>query len=76
MNIENLLKVVLAILLFGCLVNMPYGYYQLVRYAAMIGFAYVAFESNKSGHTKTTFIFIGLAILFQPFIKISRGRLI
>jgi len=76
MNIENLLKVVLAILLFGCLVNMPYGYYQFVRYAAMIGFAYLAYSANKQSNTNEVFAYVALAILFQPIFKIALGRTI
>jgi hypothetical protein len=70
------IKIILAILLFLCVLDFPYGYYQFVRYAAMIGFAYLALDSNKSGRSKETFIFIALAILFQPFIKIGLGRTI
>ena len=40
----------------------------------MCGFAYLAFLSNKSGQQNVTFIYIALAILFQPFIKIALGR--
>ena len=37
--IIKLIKTVLAILFFICLTNMPYGYYQLVRFVALVGFA-------------------------------------
>jgi asparagine N-glycosylation enzyme membrane subunit Stt3 len=70
------IKIILAIMLLLCLLDFPYGYYQFVRYVAMIGFAYFALVSNKSGHSKATFIFIALVILFQPFIKIALGRTI
>lgn len=76
MKIENSIKIILAILLFLCVFDFPYGYYQLVRYVAMVGFAYLALVSNKSGRSKETFIFIALAILFQPLIKIGLGRTI
>ena len=33
---KNTIKIILAILLFLCLADMPYGYYQFVRFAAMI----------------------------------------
>ena len=33
MSRQNLIKLTLAILLFGCLANMPYGYHQLVRFS-------------------------------------------
>jgi hypothetical protein len=71
---DKIIKIVLALLLFICLADMPYGYYQLVRFAGLIGFsilAYIAYESNK--HIEMI-IFVALALLFQPFFKISLGR--
>lgn len=70
----NLIKIILIILLLLCLLNMPYDYYQLVRFAAMAGFAYLAYSANEQGNKTATFIYIGLALLFQPFIKIALGR--
>lgn len=71
---KNLIKIVLAILLFLCLFKMPYGYYQIVRFVAMIGFAYFAYSANDQNNKNEIFIYIALAILFQPFAKISFGR--
>jgi hypothetical protein len=70
----KILKLILAILLFICLANMPYGYYQLVRFAALVGFAILAYYANEIDDRIETLIFIGLAILFQPFVKIALGR--
>lgn len=53
---------------------MPYGYYELVRFIATIGFAFLAFKSNEPGRQTEMFIYIALAILFQPFLKITLGR--
>jgi hypothetical protein len=55
---------------------MPYGYYQFVRFAAMIGFSYLAFLANKENNKNEVFIYIALALLLQPFLKISLGRTI
>lgn len=73
-KIDILIKITLAGLFFLCLLDMPYGYYQLVRFLAMCGFAYLALFSNKSGNQNAMFIYIALAMLFQPIIKISLGR--
>ncbi|MDA6069209.1 hypothetical protein NJT12_06215 [Flavobacterium sp. AC] len=56
--------------------NMPYGYYQFVRFVSMIGFAYFAYSANEQINKNETFVYIGLAILFQPFIKVTLGRTI
>jgi hypothetical protein len=76
MNIENVIKVVLAILFSVCLADMPYGLYQFVRFAAMIGFAYLAYSANQQTNKNEVFIYIALAILFQPIFKIALGRTI
>jgi hypothetical protein len=55
---------------------MPYGYYQFVRFASMIAFVYLAFLANKQNDKSEVFVYIGLVILFQPFVKIALGRII
>lgn len=66
------LKIILAILLLLCLFNMSYGYYQLVRFLALLGFSVLAYQ-YRSNQTMMV-IFISLALLFQPFFKIALGR--
>ncbi|WP_295335150.1 DUF6804 family protein [Flavobacterium sp.] len=73
---ENLIKLSLSLLLFICLANMPYGYYQFVRLAGLIGFAILANNSRQQGKQTEMLIYIGLALLFQPFIKVALGRTI
>jgi hypothetical protein len=70
------IKILLSILLLVCLFNMPYGYYQVVRFIAMITFAYLAFNADKENNRNEIWIYIFLALLFQPFIKIALGRLL
>jgi hypothetical protein len=53
---------------------MPYGYYQIVRFLALIGFSILAYYAFQKQTINNMIIFISLAILFQPFIKISLGR--
>ncbi len=71
---NNSIKIVLTILLFLCLTDMPYGYYQLVRFAGLIGFAILAYQAHEQGRQSEMIIFGGLALLFQPFFKIALGR--
>ncbi|WP_236682807.1 DUF6804 family protein [Riemerella anatipestifer] len=68
----NLIKILLPFLLLICIFDMPYGYYQLVRFIALICFSMLAYQ-YKNNHTLLV-IFISLALLFQPFIKIVLGR--
>ena len=53
---------------------MPYGFYQLVRFVALIGFGILAYKANEGNKNKEVIIYGGLALLFQPFIKIALGR--
>lgn len=61
-------------MLLLCLINFPYGYYQFVRFAGLIGFAILAYQSNQQNKQTEMIIYIGLALLFQPFFKIALGR--
>ena len=71
---DKIIKIVLAILFFICLADMPYGYYQFVRFAGLIGFAILAYQANQQGRQTEMIIYGGLALLFQPFFKIALGR--
>ena len=53
---------------------MPYGYYQFVRFMGLIGFGFLAYDSNNKGNQTSMIVYIALAILFQPLFKISFGR--
>lgn len=70
----TVIKIILTVLFFLCLLEMPYGYYQLVRFAALIGFALLAYNSNEQGHKSEVIIYVCLATLFQPLVKIALGR--
>ena len=75
-NTETLIKIALSILLLICLFDLPYGYYQLIRYIAMVGFAILAYYEYERKNIPMVIVFVALAILFQPFAKISLGRFI
>ena len=53
---------------------MPYGYYQGVRFAGLLGFALLAYRCYEQKKVQVMIVFIGLAVLFQPFVKIALGR--
>lgn len=68
------IKIILAILFFLCLADMPYGYYQLVRFVGLVGFSVLAYHAFEQGRQTEMTIYCGLALLFQPFFKITLGR--
>jgi hypothetical protein len=71
---SKIIKIALALLLFLCLADMPYGFYQLVRFLALIGFAFLAYDANENNRKNEILIYSVLALLFQPIFKISLGR--
>ena len=71
---NKIIKIVLAILFFLCLLDMPYGFYQFVRFTAMVGCILLVIEANKTGKKTEMVIYGSLALLFQPFFKIALGR--
>jgi hypothetical protein len=71
---DKAIKIILAILFFLCLADMPYGFYQFVRFTGLVGFAILAYQANEQGRQIEMIIYGGLALLFQPFFKIALGR--
>ena len=71
---NNTIKIILAILMFICLADVPYGYFQFVRFAALVGFGLLALGASNEGNQTEMFIYGALALLFQPFFKIALGR--
>ena len=72
---QSISKLLLSILLLLCLADMPYGYYQFVRFISAIAFVYFAYEDKTNGG-KLFVVYIVLAVLFQPFIKFTLGRVL
>ena len=64
----------LALALLICLLPLPYGYYTLVRFAAMIVFGCMAFNFYKEGRLPLCVVAASLALLFQPIFKLALGR--
>lgn len=67
-------QIAFATLLLICLLDMPYGYYEFVRFAGMVVFGVLAYTERKN---KAWMVFWGAsALLINPFIKIHLGRTI
>lgn len=70
------IKAILAVFCLLCLADMPYGYYQFVRFAGLIGFTVLAYEAFKAREERLGIVYAGLALLFQPFVKVALGRIV
>lgn len=64
----------LAAVLLLCLAPMPYGYYTLVRFLATVVFGIYAYRCYMVKKEAMTWVFVTLALLFQPFAKVALGR--
>ena len=45
---KPILKLIIAIMLILCLADMPYGFYELVRFAAAGAFVYLSYDYFKN----------------------------
>jgi len=72
----TVIKIILSILFLVCLLHMPYGYYQVVRFFGFLGFVILAFLSFQRNVSIAVIAYAALALLFQPLIKITLGRTI
>lgn len=73
---KPILKLIIAIMLILCLADMPYGFYELVRFASAGAFIYLSYDYFKNKRDGLGFLFAGLALLFQPFFKVALGRVL
>lgn len=69
---KEILYIVCALLVIGALPLPFYGFYTFVRIVAFLTFGYCALTVNKD--TWVFWAFIGLAILFNPFIPIHMSK--
>lgn len=70
---EKTIKISLAFLLFLCLADMPEGYYQMIRYAGLVGFGILAFSEKKNGNNGRMFFYVASATLMSPIFKVALG---
>ena len=53
---------------------MPYSFYQLFKYIALVGFAILAYYEYERKNIPVVILFVALALLFQPIVKVPLGR--
>lgn len=75
MNIKWLCIASGVLLLLAIPTGWPYDFYILLRWIIFFSASYVAFEFYKSKLQTWTFIFGGLAFLFNPLLPIYLNKL-
>jgi uncharacterized membrane protein YccC len=63
-----------ALMLFGALGRWPYGYYQLLRWVTCGAAVFVAFMAYNWKKLWATYLFVFIAVLFNPLIPIHLNR--
>jgi hypothetical protein len=71
MKFYNIIKIVLAIFLLSCTIQLPNLYYHIVGFVALIGFTLLAYKAYEDEQKYTIALFITLATIFQPIIKLE-----
>lgn len=63
-------------MLFLAFLDLPYGYYMILRFIVCGCCGYLAYAEyeEKQKTTKWVIVFAGIALLFNPFIPIHLGR--
>ncbi len=69
----KVIKIVLSILFLVCLLDMPFGFFQLVRFLGMIVFAILTYNNYQKNQLFFV-VWASSAILINPFFKIALGR--
>lgn len=77
MNDINRLRVlILAFTVFflGCLLNMPYWYFQLIRFFGFLFFCYLSYWGYTKKNNYSLCVWGVSAILLNPFFRFYFGR--
>ena len=71
---KYIVRITLIILLIGCLLDMPYGYYTLVRLCGFVGFIYLLYQDYIEKRFPLVIFETICAITFNPIIKVVLKR--
>ena len=66
------IQALVSSILLGCLLHMPYGYYQFVRLAVCIAMGWLAYMEKEK--PALVLACIGIAILFNPIFKVYLNK--
>ena len=73
---KPIVKILLTVLFLSCLLDMPYGYFQLVRFVGMTGFIVLVYLDKEREDKTIMIIWICSAVLINPIFKVALGRTI
>ena len=71
---ENWFKIIAVGILVGAFWDHPYSYYQILRWFTTICSAYLAYNYSQDKRMGWMWIFIAIAILFNPIFPIYMSK--
>jgi hypothetical protein len=77
--VDNLIKysrIPLAIAFFIALLDLPYGYYELLRTVGMVLFIAYGIHNYKDEQEAWSYFWFGSAVLINPIFKIALGAVL
>lgn len=74
MYFKIFLKIILLVLFFVCLLNMPYDYYKLLRIFGTLSFLILAYLEWKDDKKILSIIWFYSALLLNPIFQVHLGR--
>lgn len=63
-------KIIIAVLLFLAVLDMPYGYYTFLRLVVFISSSFFVYQNYKSEKMFWVWSFVLIALLFNPVFPI------
>lgn len=66
--------IIISMLLFIGVLNLPYGYYTFLRIVVFISSLYLAYKYHKNKLELWLWVFLIIAILFNPIIPIYLSK--
>jgi len=74
-KVESWPAIVTAVMSFVAILDLPYGYYQVLRFVVCIAAIYYLYKSYKhDSHLPVRWLAVGIAILFNPIAPIHLDR--
>ena len=71
---QNWHKILVVVLMFVALGDHPYGYYQFLRWITVFSAGYLAYKSQENKKTNWFWVFLAIAILFNPVLPIYQSK--
>ncbi|MBR1387362.1 MAG: hypothetical protein IJ553_03020 [Alloprevotella sp.] len=70
---KAIIKLIAVVLLLLCVVDFDPSFGQLLRWAVVVAFAYLAYDAFKADSNVAGVVYAVLAVLFQPLYEVQLG---